>query len=302
MNGMLLAAGRGERMEPLSSVVAKPALEVAGRPLLASALRALVEAGCSPLVANLHRHPDQVRRAVGRIHGSAVFSSEPELLGSAGGIGAARPLFSAGPVLVGNADVWADLDLTPLLGEAAGDEVVMGLVPHPDRRRWSAVQLDRAGRVTAIDRAGAARGYLFSGFQLLGPEVVAGLPSHRADMGPVWRRLMAAGRLRGVVLAGTWREAGDPEAYRRLVNDVVRDSPWVDDGADVEATATVTASAVGRGCAVGSGAVVDASVLTAGATVGPHATVRRCVLAAVTVAADTVLEGMLATPAGTVPL
>ena len=98
MNGMLLAAGRGQRMEPLSSVVAKPALEVLGEPLLATALRQLA-ACCEPLVVNLHRHPRQIAASVREVLlGRRVrFSWEPELLGGSGGLAAARAVVRPRP-------------------------------------------------------------------------------------------------------------------------------------------------------------------------------------------------------------
>ncbi len=299
---MLLAAGRGRRMEPLSSVVAKPALDVAGRPLLSAALRALRTAGCSRIVANLHRHPDQVRRAVAAACPAARFSPEPELLGGAGGVAAARPLFLPGPVLAANADVWTDLELAPLVAAGADDAAVLALVEHPDRRRWSSVELAPDGRIVAISPAGAASGYLFSGFQLIGAEVLRALPSPPAEWGPVWRTLMRAGRLHGVVVQGAWREAGDPGSYRRLVADTLAGGSWVAPAARVGAGATVHGSAVGPGCSVAAGAAIIDSVLTEGADVGAGATLRRCVVAAAAVPAGATMADVVVTPAGAAPL
>ncbi|OYW01084.1 MAG: hypothetical protein B7Z61_12815, partial [Acidobacteria bacterium 37-71-11] len=92
MNGMLLAAGWARRMEPLSSTIPKPALEVLGRPLLASTLANLGRAGCARIVVNLHRHPERVAAAAREaVTGEVLFSWEPALLGGAGGVAAARP-------------------------------------------------------------------------------------------------------------------------------------------------------------------------------------------------------------------
>ena len=158
VKGMLLTAGLGRRMEPLSSVVPKPALEVLGRPLLSSALANLRRAGCAGIVANLHRHPELVAAAARSAGGGTVaFSREPELLGGAGGVAAARPLLGEDDVLVGNGDTWGDLDLAPLLAAQAPGTVALALIPHPDPRRWSSVILGEDGLVTAVRPARVGR-------------------------------------------------------------------------------------------------------------------------------------------------
>lgn len=295
MNGMLLAAGRARRMEPLSGTIPKPALEVLGRPLLASALANLGRAGCARTVVNLHRHPERVAAAArGAGAAEVLFSWEPELLGGAGGVAAARPLLGPGPLLVGNADTWGDLDLAPLV--AAPDEatVVLALVPHPDPARWASVVLERSGTVAAFVPAGASgRGerFLFTGFQRLGERVLASLPGPPAEMTAVWEPLRRGGRLRGVVVTGTWREAGSPAAYRDLVLGLLGERPWVHPGAAVADGSRIERSAIGAGCRVDAGAHVAGCVLTAGAVAGPGCTLRGCVLAgAVTVAGEAIAD------------
>ena len=282
---MLLAAGHGERMEPLSSWVPKPALDVLGRPLLACALDQLVAAGCDPLVVNTHRHAarleEAVRAAAPSGHGAVRLSPEPELLGSAGGISRARPLFSAGGVLAANADVWSDLDLAPLLAAERDDAVVLGLVPHPDPQRWTSVRLEEDGTVSGfVPAAGPAdaRAFLFTGFQLLGSGVVASLPAPPAEMPAVWRGLLRRGSLRGVVLTGSWREAGTPLAYYELVRSLLSGRAWAHARAAVDPSARLAGSAVSAGCHVGAGAVLDGCVVTAGATVGPGCVLHDCLV------------------------
>jgi NDP-sugar pyrophosphorylase family protein len=306
MNGMLLAAGYARRMEPLSRMIPKPALEVLGRPLLASALANLRRAGCARTVVNLHRHPEQVAaaaRAAGT--GEILFSWEPELLGSAGGVAAARPLLGTGPILVGNADTWGDLDLAPLLLAPDDATAVLALVPHPDPARWASVVLDGSGSVAAFVAAGApGRGerFLFTGFQRLGERVLASLPPPPAEMAAVWEPLRRSGRLRGVIVTGSWREAGSPAAYRDLVIGLLGERSWVHPGAAVADEARIERSAIGAGCRVAAGAVVAGCVLTAGAVARPGCTLRGCVLAgAVTVAGETIAD-TLALPDARVPL
>jgi NDP-sugar pyrophosphorylase family protein len=303
---MLLAAGRGERMEPLSSVVPKPALDVLGRPLLVGALAHLRRAGCRRVVVNLHRHPETVAAAARDTGDDLTFSWEPVLLGGAGGVSAARSLLGTGAVLVANADVWGDLDLAPLL--AAGDEetVVLALLPHPDPACWSSVVLDDAGRVQALLPPGAPHDgdrYLFTGFQLFGSAVLASLPGAPAEMAAVWETRRRRGALRGVIVRGIWHEVGTPGAYHELLISLLPTNSWVHPQAAVAEGARVAHSAVGAGCRVARDSGVSQSVLTAGASVEDGCELHRCVLAGpVTLTgAGTVFDALIL-PAGRFPL
>lgn len=307
MIGMLLAAGRGDRMEPLSSWVPKPALDVLGRPLLASSLDHLRRAGCTRVVVNLHRHPEAVAAAVRQEAGPGLavgFSRESRLLGGAGGVAAARELLGPGDVLVANADTWIDLDLSSVLA-GADDEIVLALLPHPNPTRWGGVVLNRDGRVERIFQAGGAPpdgGLLFTGFQRVGAAVVAALPPPPCEWAPVWDGLRLDGRLRGVVVSGTFREAGTPAAYHRLVTDLLAGASWVHPHATVALSAELVASAVGAGCRVDGSARVEASVLTGATRVAAGARVTGSVVVGATVAAGVALRDTLLLPDGPHPL
>jgi len=303
---MLLAAGRGERMEPLSSLVAKPALEVLGSPLLASSLENLRRAGCAEIVVNLHRHPEQVEAAARNASGGKVrFSREPALLGGAGGVAAARPLLGEGPVLVGNADIWGTLDLTAVVSARDEGVATLGVLPHPDPARWSSVVLDSGGRVREFLRPGAhgdGERFLFTGFQLLGREVVAALPSPPCEMSTVWNTLRQVGRLLGAVVEGEWREAGTPFAYRELVVGSLAGTAWVHPDAIVEDGSSVVRSAVGAGCRVAAGAEITGCVVTAGARVDAGSNLRDCVIAGPVCLSHETIIGTLVVPGRRVPL
>lgn len=306
MIGMLLAAGVGKRMEPLSSHIPKPALPLREEPLLASSVRALLAAGCRQLVVNLHRHPEQVVAAVQQVvHGvPVVFSFEPQLLGPAGGLSAARPAFADGPVLVANADGWSQLHLEPLLASGQPDCALLVLLPHPDRQRWGAVHLDSQGRIVGFSPPGEnldRPGYLFTGFQLLGSKTLALLPPPPAPMGAFWQPLMAQGRLRGVVVQGAFREAGDPGAYWQLVMELLAGGNFVHPLAQVENPQKLQSTAVAAGARVGPGSNLSRCVLLPGAEVGAEATLDACVVAA-TVPAGAFFQEALVVPDGVFPL
>lgn len=294
-------------MEPLSSEVPKPALDILGQPLLASSLRMLRRAGCDPLVVNVHRHPGAILRALRALDGQGTWSRlswEPELLGSAGGIAAARRLFRPGPTLVANADIWADLDLAPLLAAHDPATAILALITNPDPGRWSVVECSADGRVTAIHPPGTSRqGYLFAGLQLLGEQVVAALPQRPSEIAPVWRALMAAGRLRGAIVTGSWREAGSPAAFHALLLELLGDRSWIAPGAEVAGDARLTASAVSSGCSVERGCQLRSTVVAHGAQVGIGSRLDHCLVVGPTaVAAGTRAEGTLFVRAGSIPL
>lgn len=281
LTGMLLAAGYGQRMEPLSSQIPKPALPVLDRPLLAASLDSLWRAGCQRVVVNLHRHPERVAAAVrdctlGR---DVIFSFEPKLLGPAGGLAAAKPYFPPGPVLVANADAWTQLDLTPLLAAGDPQKVVLGLVAHPNRRRWASVHLAGDGRVLRITQPGeSGEGYLFTGFQLVGSQALRLLPPPPAPMGSFWQPLIQQGKLYGVLLQGQFREAGDPASYWDLVMTVLAGENFVHPQARVHHQARLEASAVSAGVLVEPAASLRSCVLLPGTTVAEGAHLENCVV------------------------
>ncbi len=301
---MVLAAGRGTRMAPLSSVIPKPALEVLGRPLLASALAHLRRAGCGRTVVNLHLHPERVTAAARGCDADVCFSWEPELLGGAGGLAAARELLGAGPVLAANADIWADLDLTPLSATGDPGTVTLALQPHPDPARWGSVVLDPRGRVVEFLAAGAhhdGERFLFTGFQVLGADVIAALSEPPAEMKTLWEGARRGGDLRGVVVTGSWSEVGAPDAYLRLIGGMLAQTAWIHPQAEVSADARVARSAVGAGCRIGAGALVEDSVMTAGAAAADGAELRHCVAAGAVTAAGS-NSGMVIVPGASHPL
>ncbi len=288
---MVLAAGRGERMRPLSDRVPKPALLLPGGPVVGSALRLASAAGCRSIAVNVWHLAGIMRRRVAAAvpDGVAVeISDEPVLMGTAGGLALARErglLAGEGPVLVVNGDGLVELDLGPLYLRhlSSDDEVTLGLLPHPDPLRWSRVVLWPDGRVAAIRPSGEPEPdehpLLYPGVMLVSRSALDRLavePSGTADR--LWWPAMAAGRLGAAVLAGRWREVGTPAAYLEAVVAELDGVREISPGAAVEADAVVETSLVTAGCRIGRGAVVRGSVLAEGARVGAGAAVESSVL------------------------
>src|SRR5262249_22719104 len=155
---MLLAAGRSTRLGALGLAAPKPLVPVCGYPAIRFGLHAAARAGASRAVVNVFHRGDLVQATLGErvvSDGSAIavtYSVETELLGTGGGLAKARPLFEAGPLLVMNAKVVADLDLPALMAAHArgGAVATMLLRDDPEPRRWGAIGVDEAGRVVSI--------------------------------------------------------------------------------------------------------------------------------------------------------
>lgn len=288
---MVFAAGRGERMRPLSDAVPKPALPLPDGPLVASAVRMAIEVGVRVVVVNTWHLAAKMEAAVGRLplgQCELRFSRETELMDTAGGLALARHrglLDGSGPVLVTNGDCRLCLDLEGLLElhRRRGDLATLALQPNPDPTRWSLVQVAKEGRVARILPAGApdpgGQPYLYTGVMLVAREAVASLPLAVGGVAErLWSVALRQGRLGAAVVAGSWSEVGDPRSYLATVLEVLGQSAAVDVGAEVGRGAEVVRCLVGAGSRVGDGAVVVDSVIADGAAVGAGAQVRGSVL------------------------
>ena len=288
---MILAAGRGERMRPLSDVLPKPALPLPSGPVVASALQLAAAAGVGSVTVNLWHLAEEMERALRRLEppGIAVATSrEEKLMGTAGGLALARSrglLGRDGPVLVINGDCLLSLELGPLLerGAAGDDLVTLALMPHPDPVRWSRVVLTGEGTVAAMLRPGEpAPGeipFLYPGVMVVSRQALDALPVEAlATPEALWEPARAAGRLGGAVVRGRWREVGTPRDYLEAALDPLGARSAVDPTASVDPAATVRSTFVGARARVAAGAVVEESVLACGAAVGAGARVVRSVV------------------------
>jgi N-acetyl-alpha-D-muramate 1-phosphate uridylyltransferase len=214
MKAMLLAAGRGERMRPLTDVTPKPLLMVAGRPLIAWHLARLAAAGIRDVVINLSWLGEQIAAALGdgaaqgvRIH----YSREPwPALETGGGIRQALPLLGEEPFLLVNGDVYTDVDFAALR-LAPGDLAQLVLVPNPPHHVKGDFHLD-GGRIT--EQQGERLTY--SGIAMLHPALLAQAEPGRFPLLPWLLKARDAGRLGGQRHAGVWIDVGTPERLADL--------------------------------------------------------------------------------------
>ena len=216
MKAMILAAGRGERMRPLTLARPKPLLEAGGAPLIVHHLRALAGAGFEDVVVNLSWLGVQIRDSLGdgSRHGLRIHYSEegPEPLETGGGIFRALPLLGDGPFLVLNGDTWSDIpcgDLRERL--AARDLAHLVLVPNPAHNPGGDFVLER-GRI--VESAGER--LTFSGVGIYRAELFEGCRDGIFKLAPLLRAAARDGRVSGEIHTGAWLDIGTPERLAEL--------------------------------------------------------------------------------------
>lgn len=232
---MVLAAGRGERMRPLTDTVPKPLLEVAGRPLVAWHLERLAAAGIDEVVVNVSHLAARVREALG--DGSAWgvrirYSEEGDPpLETGGAVLHALGLLGDAPFLLVNGDVWTDLDFRGLDREPQGLASLV-LVDNPPHHPRGDFWLAADGRVLDDDSGAApvaqARRLTYAGIGVFRPAIVQGwravighAPGARATpprfpLAPLLRAAMRRGEVAGRYHEGAWCDVGTPERLAGL--------------------------------------------------------------------------------------
>ena len=224
-HGLVLAAGLGTRLRPLTLTRAKPALPIGGVPLIRRILTWLAREGVTDLVVNLHYLPETIAAVVGDGSdlGARVRYSweQPAVLGSAGGPRHALPIIGAPTFYILNGDTLTDLALAPMADAHArsGARVTMALTPNHEPDRYGGVVLTGDGHVTGFVKRGqkAAGSYHFIGVQLAQASVFEGLNDGEPidSLFGVYDPLIASepGSIRGYVCdAGFW-DIGTPEDY-----------------------------------------------------------------------------------------
>jgi MurNAc alpha-1-phosphate uridylyltransferase len=211
---MLLAAGRGERMRPLTDQLPKPLLTVRGKPLIVHHLERLARCGVRHVVVNVAWLGDRIRAALGdgAAFGVSIHYSEEgaQALETGGGIFRALPWLGSEPFLVVNGDVFTDFDFAALSIAPEGWAHLV-LVPNPVQHPQGDFALE-GGRVV---ESGSTR-WTYSGIGLYRPQLFDGCQPGRFPLLPLLRRAIAAGRLSGEVYRGAWSDVGTLERLAAL--------------------------------------------------------------------------------------
>jgi N-acetyl-alpha-D-muramate 1-phosphate uridylyltransferase len=216
MKAMILAAGRGERMRPLTDHTPKPLLEVGGKPLIVWHIERLAAAGFRELVINHAHLGERIEEALGngsRFGVSIEYSSEGEALETAGGIANALYLLGEAPFLVVNGDIFTNYDFTRLgHGLDGGLMAWLVLVDNPEHNGKGDFAL-QGDRVVEQGR----EMHTFSGIGVYRPELFAAIaPGSKARLAPLLREAMRSGKVGGEYHAGFWTDVGTPQRLAEL--------------------------------------------------------------------------------------
>jgi NDP-sugar pyrophosphorylase family protein len=278
---LLLTAGLGTRLRPLSSVRAKPAVPVAGEPLIRRILRWLATGGVSDVVLNLHHRPETVCAAVG--DGSdlglrARYSWENPVLGSAGGPRRAVPLLEADRFLIVNGDTLTDVDLLELLQchDRSGALVTLAVVRNRRPERYGGVLMNADGVVTGfVGRGSQTPSWHFIGVQVAEAKAFADLPAGQPaeSIGALYPALIRErpGSVRALTVDASFVDIGTPADYLAA-------SLALAGAADVERIA-LPSPLVGARTTIAPSARLVRTILWDDVEVGDRASLTGCVVA-----------------------
>ena len=221
MKAMILAAGRGERLRPLTDRIPKPLLPIAGEALIVHQVRWLHRAGITEVVVNLHHLGAQIEERVGNGRDLGVnvrYSREETLLDTGGGVRAALPLLGSAPFLLLNGDVWTNYPFNRLV-DLAPEAGHLVLTPKPAHREFADFALAH-GRVQRNGNDGDD--LVFTGIAVINPVLFDAAPEGSFNIAhALYFDAAAEGRLTGEVFHGTWFDIGSPsqlKAVRRLTD------------------------------------------------------------------------------------
>lgn len=230
MKAMLLAAGLGKRMRPLTDRLPKPLLPIGGTTLIEHHLVRLGAAGFTEVVINLHYLGSQIREQVGdgsRYGVSVQYSEESTLLETGGGIRRALPLLGPSPFLVVSADIYIDLDFSvlavPLLAGTLGRLV---MVPNPPHHPGGDFSIDPQGYLRIVESGQQNPGHppeegmTWSSVGVIHPELLGSESDEHFPLRRVFDRAIADSSLTGDIHQGYWCDVGTPARYQQLLSDL----------------------------------------------------------------------------------
>jgi mannose-1-phosphate guanylyltransferase len=296
MRVMIMAAGIGTRLRPVTDLVPKPMAPIVNRPALYHILRLLGRHGLTEVVINLHHLPDVITGYFGDGAGLGMditYSFEPELLGTAGGVKNNAGFLGGGTFLVMSGDALTDIDLTGLVSahRRTGSVATMAVKEVPDPSLYGVVVANDSGRVVGFQEKPTrdeARSRLCNcGIYVFEPEVLSHIPPDQFD--DFGRRLFPDLLREGVpfhahAISTYWSDVGNLKEYIRGNADAltgrvdveipgteVRPGLWVDEGAQIAPSARIEPPVViGKDCRIGEDVVIE----------GPAAVGDRCVVGA----------------------
>lgn len=235
MKAMILAAGKGERMRPLTLTTPKPLLSAGGKPLIEHHLEHLHQAGFRDVIINHAWLGEQIEYTLGdgeRFGLSLHYSREGDPLETAGGIVRALPLLESADTqwfMVINGDIWTDFDLTrlqpPASDEQSSLDAILVMTDNPVHHRKGDFCLNENGLLSEQCAGKDGETLTFTGISLLHRRLFEGLTDQAGKLGPVLRTAMAENRVAGLHHLGSWVDVGTPERLRALDQQLADQEP-----------------------------------------------------------------------------
>ena len=307
MKGMILAAGLGTRLRPLSYELPKPIVPVLGRPLCSYNMEFLSRSGIKEFVLNLHRQPKLIQQRVNGWAGKKIgvkYSVEPEILGTGGGIWNARNLLSGGTFVTANSDTVVRFPFASALAFHREKRALSTLVLFPDaEKRYTPVWTDGEGRITGFgsEAGGGTRSGFYTGFQILEPELLRRIPPGKPSciIRETYTPLLRDDApLFGFLSSGYFLDFGSPAEYLHgtlaILSERTRETtlpspvpggPVIEPPVFISQRAKIGAGArigpeavVEEDADVGEGAIVTRSILWPGAVLGPRMELSQAIL------------------------
>ena len=277
MRAIILSAGYGTRLWPLTEDRTKPAIPILGKPLVGYVAEYIASYGFDDIVVNLHHRPESVRAALGNGSQFGVklhYVEEPEILGTSGALDNTREFFDKETFLAINGKIITDIDLRAALEthRKANALATLVLLANTKRERFSLVEVDRGGRITGFGgmpyETYAGTPLMFTGIQILEPRIFDYIPrgvfSHSTT--DVYPQAIAKGEtIAAHIASGTWRELSTLKRYLDISVEMLREQKQ--------------AYVAGSKCEVASTAQITDSVLWDNVVVDDNAYVRSCIVA-----------------------
>jgi len=305
MKAMILAAGLGTRLRPLTLERAKPAIPLLGKPILVRMIERLMEQGATDFRINLHHLPRTIEEIFEKPSWEdlpASFSHEPRILGTAGGLKANESFFDQGTFLMVNGDVVFDFPLAEAIAFHVESQALATLVLLPQAQPYSyvPVRINQEGLLWDFKGAGkrgnpAPEAYLFTGIHILEPDILDFIPSsefHEINDQVYPEALQSGRRVCGFPVQGYWNDVGDPVRYleaqrsmlsRSGVNDLAYISPEAKAFNRAAVGPFVSAEA---GCILEAGSHASNAVLWENVRLRQGSSARNCIIGS-----DMIVEG-----------
>ena len=223
MKAMILAAGLGKRLRPLTLKIPKALIEINHKALILYHLEKLEAIGIKEVIINLHYHGDMIKsfledRTSPDIQ--IVYSEESEVLETGGGIKKALPFFRDESFICVNADIFTDFDFTDLkLGLDSNSLGKLILVENPEHNRIGDFSLDCKGKLLPPSSTGPAN-LTFSGISVLSPKLFDGFSDSKFRLAEVFVKAIPMGLLSGLKYDGSWYDVGSAERLNKLKREV----------------------------------------------------------------------------------